>query len=73
MAVLIGMSLIMVGGVMQTKESSGKSKVEWAFGGFIGPIPFGFASREDLLKAVVALSIIFLFVFILLNRKLIGV
>lgn len=49
------------------------SKIEWAFGGFIGPIPFGFASREGWLKFIIVLSIIFLFIFVLLNRKIFGV
>lgn len=60
--ILIGFILVIIGAA-----SKAKGKVEWAFGGFIGPIPFGIASREDLLKLIIFISIIFLFVFVLLN------
>jgi len=60
--ILIGVILLIVGIASKTK-----GKIEWAFGGFIGPIPFGAASREDLLKLIIFISVIFLCVFILLN------
>lgn len=72
LVVLLGFALIIMGEALQSKESSGRSRVEWAFGGFIGPIPFGFASRSGWLKFIIVLSIIFLFIFVLLNRKLLG-
>jgi len=67
--IFLGFFLIVIGAIM----SSRGSKVEWAFGGFIGPMPFGFASREDWLKFIIVLTLIFLFIFILLNRKVIGI
>lgn len=62
--IFLGFLIIVVGTLMSSKSS----KVDWAFGGFIGPVPFGFASRENWLKFIIALSIVLLFVFILLNR-----
>lgn len=62
LVILIGFILVMLG-----IASKMKGKIEWAFGGFIGPIPFGVASREDLLKLIIFISIIFLFMFVLLN------
>ncbi len=64
LVILIGIVLILVGAV-----SKSKGKVEWAFGGFIGPIPFGAASRGDLLKLVIIISIIFLIASIILSRN----
>jgi len=66
--ILIGIMLIVISILTITKSK--ETKVEWAFGGFIGPFLFGFASKENWLKVIVVLSIVFLFVFILLNRKL---
>lgn len=63
LVVLVGFVLVTIGAVLQAK------KVEWAFGGFIGPIPFGFASREDLLKLIIVFSIIVLTVFLVLYKK----
>ncbi len=66
--VFVGVALLIIGSVLQ----SSKVKTEWAFGGFIGPIPFGFASREDLLKFIVIISFIFLLAFLLFNKGVIG-
>jgi len=62
--IVIGIMLIIIGSISMIKS---KGKTEWAIGGFIGPIPFGWASREDLLKFIIFVSIVFLFVFIILN------
>jgi len=69
LVVLLGFALIVLGGFVKSKEK----KIDWAFGGFIGPFVFGFASREDWLKFIIIVSIIFLFIFVFLNRKLLGV
>jgi len=61
--IVVGVILVILG----SSFSKNKTRVEWAFGGFIGPIPFGFASREDWLKIIIVISVIFLFLFILLN------
>ncbi|MEM5802588.1 MAG: DUF131 domain-containing protein [Candidatus Aenigmatarchaeota archaeon] len=63
--VLIGIILIIGGIVSATK----KDKVGFAFGGFIGPIPFGFATRKELLYLIIAISIILAIVFLILARR----
>jgi len=61
--VFLGMLLIVAGSLL------GKSgRIEWGVGGFIGPIPFGFASSKSMLYFVVfsllliALILFFLFI-----------
>lgn len=65
--IFVGIILVIVGSLVSPKS---KDKVGFAFGGFIGPIPFGFANRAGLLKFVIAASVIILIVFLLLGRKL---
>jgi uncharacterized membrane protein len=66
-AILLGFVLVVIGMVLTTLRA--KVRVEWAFGGFIGPIPFGFASREDWLRLIIALSLIALAVLLLIGRR----
>ncbi len=69
---LIGIGLIFIG-ILVTIISAfiqGKGKVEYGFGGFIGPIPFGFGSNERMVYIVIALSLIVLLIFFLLNKKI---
>jgi len=61
--VFIGMILIMAGAL-----SKSRGDVQWGVGGFIGPIPFGFASNKNALYSVAAISVI-LFVLFLLDQK----
>jgi uncharacterized membrane protein len=55
--ILIGFALVIMGTISKSKRN-----VEWVFGGFIGPIPFGAASKNYLL---VFLIIIFMFLLII--------
>ncbi|MBU5536960.1 MAG: DUF131 domain-containing protein [Candidatus Aenigmatarchaeota archaeon] len=64
--VLIGIILIIIGGIVSATK---KDKVGFAFGGFIGPIPFGFATRKELLYLIIAISIILAIVFLILARR----
>lgn len=66
--IFLGFFIVLIGVLMGTKGL----KVEWAFGGFIGPVPFGFASKKEWLKFIIVLSLIFLLVFVLLNRRGLG-
>jgi len=72
--ILIGFLLIFVGiiilffGSLLSAFKSKETKVEWGFGGFIGPIPFGVASREDILKLIIIISLIFFLLFLILGR-----
>lgn len=53
--VIIGIIVIAAGSLM-----GGKGKSEFAVGGFIGPIPFGFASSREMLYMAVGLTVILL-------------
>ncbi len=60
----IGLVLIFLG-ILLTIISSflGKKKIEFAFGGFIGPIPFGWATNYYLLIILFFLIFVTLFFF----------
>ena len=62
LAIIVGFILVIVGSLLQAR-----GKAEWAFGGFIGSVPFGWASREEWLKLIIIVSTIFLLVFVILN------
>lgn len=70
----IGMILLFVGiaflilGSFQAMKQGGKAETKVAFGGFIGPFPFGFGNDKQLLYVVMALSAFFLLVWILLQN-----
>ncbi|MCX8147441.1 MAG: hypothetical protein N3D84_03165 [Candidatus Woesearchaeota archaeon] len=62
--VFIGMIIIIIGSIMQTKEMRRldsnashpkKSDVRVAVGGFIGPLPFGFANDKIVLYVLIGL------------------
>lgn len=56
--VFIGMILIIVGSLTQAS----KSETKVAFGGFIGPIPFGFGNDKQLVTIVIIVAaVIFIF------------
>jgi uncharacterized membrane protein len=46
----------------------GETKTEVAVGGFIGPIPFGFATSRNMLYLTIALSAAMFAAFIILSR-----
>jgi len=46
-----------------------KGKVEVGFGGFIGPIPFGWASNPRMLKWVILISVVAMVLFLILIVK----
>ena len=53
--VFIGVFIIIAGSL-----SGKESRVEFGFGGFIGPIPFGFASNRNMLYFVVGMLMVIL-------------
>lgn len=66
--VFIGMILIIIGSIL----GAGDGKAKIAVGGFIGPIPFGFANDKPLLYAVIAIAmIVFIISIIMATQKLI--
>lgn len=60
--VFLGILLIVVGSISGVE----KGKIEFGFGGFIGPIPFGWASDPRMLKWVILFSLAVLIIFLIL-------
>lgn len=67
--ILIGIFLIIIGSIL----SSGKGETKIAVGGFIGPVPFGFANEKNMLYLVMFISLIMfiLFLFLFMHQKII--
>ena len=66
--IFVGIVIIMIGSLLSTSKS--KTRVEWGFGGFIGPIPFGAASRGDILKLIMIVSLFFFILFLIFGGVL---
>ncbi len=64
--VFVGIALIIIGSLA---GGEGKSGARIAVGGFIGPIPFGFANDKWLMLVVIAISIAALAFFLLSGYK----
>ncbi len=64
---VVGVILLIIGIILilSSLASNSEGKVKFAFGGFIGPIPFGFANSPEMLKIVIAVSVVALIVFLL--------
>ena len=62
MAIFAGVILVMVGSL-----TSGKSEVNVGVGGFIGPIPFGFANNPTMLKIIVGITAAFFLINVLMK------
>jgi len=63
--IIIGLILLFVGIILIIVGSISSAKnVKFGFGGFIGPIPFGFANDPRLLWIVIIVTIVLLIVFI---------
>ncbi|MEM5777850.1 MAG: hypothetical protein QXJ06_05420 [Candidatus Aenigmatarchaeota archaeon] len=66
---LVGIVLIFIGFLMTFISTflGGNKKVDFAFGGFIGPIPFGWATNEKILIFIIIIMSIILFSLFLLK------
>ncbi|MCX8178571.1 MAG: hypothetical protein N3D75_01940 [Candidatus Aenigmarchaeota archaeon] len=64
---LVGFSLIFIGIILILISSIRSAKVEYAFGGFIGPIPFGWANTKQGLVLIIIL--LFLVAFLLYRLR----
>ncbi len=62
--VFFGVVLLFVAIVLIIIGSLGSKDTKYAFGGFIGPIPFGFANDPKMLWAVVGIMLIVALLFI---------
>jgi uncharacterized membrane protein len=66
--VFAGIALIIIGSLL----GAGKGEAKVAVGGFIGPIPWGFANDKPLLYAVIAIAmVVFVISIIMATQKLI--
>lgn len=68
--VFIGLAILITGMVLSAMKSK-DSKVEGGFIAFIGPIPIIGATSKNMFYAVIALSVIVLIIFLLINKRLI--
>lgn len=64
--ILLGFGMVFAGALTQAKE--GGSKIKIAGGGFIGPIPFGFANDKAMFYVVVGLLAFFFVLWIFFNH-----
>ncbi|MEM7819703.1 MAG: DUF131 domain-containing protein [Candidatus Aenigmatarchaeota archaeon] len=66
--ILVGFILIIIGIIIITIGSLNSKNAKVAIGGFIGPLPFGWANDPQMLKWIIILtaiiSIIFVIVFL---------
>lgn len=65
--IFIGFVVVITGLILLTLKSKGKT--EYGFGGFIGPIPFGFATRKEFLYLIIGLSIVLIIVFLFISKR----
>jgi uncharacterized membrane protein len=65
--ILIGIFIIIVASLL---GEEGEKRIHWGFGGFIGPIPFGFASERGILYVIITICVI-LFILYLLSQRII--
>ncbi|MEK6852394.1 MAG: DUF131 domain-containing protein [Nanoarchaeota archaeon] len=63
----LGVILIIISSLL---ASQGKSKAEVGFGGFIGPIPFGYFTSSRMFWVWILFTIIFVIIWFILLRKL---
>ncbi len=62
--VLFGVVLFFVAVILIVMGLAEKGDVKFGFGGFIGPIPFGFANDPKMLWLVLAVSVVLIILFI---------
>lgn len=66
----VGIILVIVGIVLILASSVQKGDAKIAVGGFIGPIPFGWANDPQMLKFVIVLAAIVAVAFLLIFLKI---
>jgi uncharacterized protein (TIGR00304 family) len=65
--IFLGFIIVFIGAAMQAKAPEGKTKTHVGVGGFIGPIPFGFATSKTMLYVVIGLAIFFFIIWLILR------
>ncbi len=65
--IFLGFFLVIMGSLLHASKEEWKVSV--GVGGFIGPIPFGFANNREMLYLVMAFTAVALVFFFLLSRN----
>ena len=70
---ILGFIIVFLGMMLQAQQLQNEkhtkgSNVKVAVGGFFGPIPFGFGNDKTLMYVVIAVSVFFMFLWIILPR-----
>lgn len=66
--IFLGFMIVFIGSLMQTTDS--KSNIKIAAGGFIGIIPFGFASDKRSYYMLLTLMVLSLVLWFILSKRL---
>jgi len=69
---LLGLFLIFFGIILITISAflHDKTKINVAVGGFIGPIPFGFATSKEMLLIIIVITILLAILYFLIIRSI---
>jgi len=67
LTISIGFILVIVGAIFQAS----KAKTEVGIVGFVGPVPIGFGTSKNVLYLTIALSLIVLVIFLIINKGII--
>lgn len=66
--ILLGFIIVFIGTAMQAgKAPEAKTKTHVGVGGFIGPIPFGFATSKTMLYVMIGAAVFFFILWIILR------
>ncbi len=63
--IVIGIIVIFVSAFSQKSEGG----VKIGFGGFIGPVPFGWSNDPDLMKIIIVASVVIAVIFLILTLR----
>lgn len=66
--IFIGIIILFVGFILSATKQK-QTKTEGGFIFWVGPIPFGFATRKEIFYALLAASVILILAFLFFNRK----
>jgi len=69
--IFLGVAIVLIGSFLiqnqDTRSTDNKSKVHVGVGGFIGPIPFGFANSKTALYITIGAAVFFFILWLILR------
>ncbi len=71
--ITLGIMLVFIGFILLFIGSMGKGDVKVGVGGFIGPIPFGWANDPEMMKWIIGLTAVIAIVFALFALRSSGI